>query len=266
MTTKRIARQRLWATGIVLLSGVAVASAPAEELLVAAAVSLREPVMAIATSYEMEQPGVGVILTFGASSLLGAQIRSGAPIDVFLSADERIVQDLSAEDWVVAEEAFPFARNRLVVIRSEELPRVEANLDQLFGPSVRRIAIPGTVVPVGRYAREWLQRVGLLQRIAPRLVITEHARATLSAVDSGHADLAIVYATDARLARSAKLAYEIPADEQPNIFYSAARVRASGSAERAAEFLAFLQTPAASAELVSAGFLLARDPPADPAR
>ena len=63
--------------------------AGAEELLVAAAVSLREPLAAIARRFEAEHPGARVQLALGASSTLAAQARAGAAFDAFIAADER---------------------------------------------------------------------------------------------------------------------------------------------------------------------------------
>jgi molybdate transport system substrate-binding protein len=217
--------------------------AAADELLVAAAVSLREPLMEIATRYSAQDGNAGVRLTFGASSALAAQVRAGAPIDVLVSADERIVDDLQRQGLVAEGLGIP-------IERPEDLTR----------PEVRRVAAPEFAVPVGRYAREWLRRRGLLEQLAPRLIPTEHARATLAAVDHGQADVAIVYATDARLARSARIAFEVPDAEQPRIVYAAARVRDSTRRRQAGDFLAFLTGQATRDALRTAGFVPLRDP------
>jgi molybdate transport system substrate-binding protein len=119
---------------------------------------------------------------------------------------------------------------------------------------VRRIAIPEHAVPVGRYAREWLGSHKLLEILAPRMLQTEHARATLTAVDLGHADVAIVYATDAALARSARVAFEVPLLEQPHILYVAAPLAESRSLPLARRFVEFLASDSAQRVLGAAGF------------
>jgi len=81
-----------------------------------------------------------------------------------------------------------------------------------------------------------------------------HARATLAAVDGGHVDLAIVYATDARLARRARIVYEIPLGDRPPIAYSAVRTTGAKEIETAEHFLAFLEGESAGAILRDAGF------------
>jgi molybdate transport system substrate-binding protein len=88
----------------------------------------------------------------------------------------------------------------------------------------------------------------------PALVSTEHARATLAAVDAGHADAGIVYATDARMARSARVAFEPPANEQPRIVYVAAPLTSARTPELAAQFVAALAGADAQRMLRAAGF------------
>jgi molybdate transport system substrate-binding protein len=229
-------------------------AAAADELLVAAAVSLREPLVEIGRRYDAQHPGERVSFSFGASSVLAAQARAGAPIDVFVSADERIVDRLEAEGLVPGEDRFTLVSNRLVVIAAQGLDFPLAGPEDLARPEVRWIAIAEISVPVGRYARAWLTRRGLLERLEPRIVPTAHARATLAAVDYGDADAAIVYATDARVARSARLAFEIPDAEQPRIVYTAARVRDARRPQAAERFLSHLRSPAAREILRAAGF------------
>jgi len=85
-------------------------------------------------------------------------------------------------------------------------------------------------------------------------VQTEHARATLAAVDHGQVDAAIVYASDARLARSARVAFEIPDAEQPRISYVALTLASARAPQPAEGFLAFLGEPDSEAILTAAGF------------
>ena len=120
--------------------------------------------------------------------------------------------------------------------------------------AVRRIAIPEHSVPVGRYAREWLAGHALLDAVAPRTIRTEHARATLIAVDRGLADAAIIYTTDARLARVATVAFEIPSGEQPRIVYVAASLADTREPTLSSAFLEFLTTQGSASILEDAGF------------
>jgi molybdate transport system substrate-binding protein len=239
---------------IALLAAALVAAAcggASEDLVVAAAVSLREPVQEMGRDFREARPEVAVRLAFGATPQLAAQVRAGAPIDVLLSADRRTVEALQNQGLVAAPRVF--ARNRLVVLQRLGGPPL-SRAEDLARPELRRIAVPERAVPVGHYARDWLARRGLLEAVEPRLVPTEHARATLAAVDAGLVDAAIVYASDARVARSARVAFEIRPAEQPEIQYVAARVAGSAHVADADAFLDFLAGPEAQAALARAGF------------
>jgi molybdate transport system substrate-binding protein len=229
----------------------------AAELLVAAAISLQAPLSEAAQRYESLHPDATLALTFGASNALAAQLRAGAPIDVLASAAESIVDSLVETGDVIADSRFTLVRNRLVVVVPEGEPGVAIlRAQDLFAPGLAKIAIPIAAVPLGSYAREWLRGRGLLDALAARIVPTPHARATLVAVENRHADAAIVYATDARLARGARIAFEIPEDEQPAIRYSAVAATKSRELALTADFLAFLRSQAGTAPFVAAGFAL----------
>ena len=250
--------RRLWIT--LALAALLARPAAAEELLVAAAVSLREPLEAIAHRFEAGHPGAHVQLAFGASSALSAQARAGAGFDVFLAADSESLDALAKAGLVREGSRSVLAGNRLVVIAAPDLKAPLRSAADLAQPEIRRIALAEPAVPVGHYAREWLAARGLLETLKPRMVGLEHARATLAAVDSGDAQAGIVYATDARTARSARVAFTPPEAEQPRIVYLAAQLTGGRAPALAAAFLAALKTPEARSDLAAAGFL---PPPGD---
>jgi molybdate transport system substrate-binding protein len=235
-------------------------AAPAKDeavLRVGAATSLREAAEKIGKRFT-ETSGTRVELTFGASSELAAQLRAGAPIDLLMSADEDIPHALEREG--IGWHSRPFAANRLVVVaRAELAPKIQKSSD-LVSEAVKHVALPAPVVPAGHYAREWLARKGLLKVVEMRAVQTENVRATLAAVDAGNADAAIVYATDARVATSAKVAFEIPANEQPRIVYVAIESKASKNLA-IKDFMEFLVGDDGQRLLKGAGFLAPEDAP-----
>jgi molybdate transport system substrate-binding protein len=233
-------------TWLALLQG-----ARAEEVVASVAASLREPVSEIARRFEAGRPGTRMELVFGASNELAAQIELGAPAEVFLSADEESVARLGPRGLLREGSAVPFAGNRLVVVRAPGSDLRLGAARDLTQPGLARLALPGEGVPLGRYAREWLAGRGVLGELAGRIVVTANAPATLAAVELGQADAAIVYATDARAARRAALAFEIPDAEQPRIVYVGALTRRAGPGARA--FLDFVTGPGA-AVLEAAGF------------
>ncbi len=222
------------------------------EVLVGVAASLSEPTAAVAAAYQAERPGVRIHLALGASNVLAEQLRSGAPIDLLLSADPGVVDRLVDDGLVRAEDRAQLASNRIVVLVRRSFPIPLRSAADLLSAELRRIALPDAAVPIGRYARRWLAARGLLSQLDARLVATADARATLAAVDAGDVDAAIVYATDARLATSARIALEIPPAEQPAIRYEAAL--RSDASDEARGFFAFLAGGGATSALAAAGF------------
>jgi len=254
---RRIGRT-LGALAMSLAVGIAVSggSARAAEAVldIWAAASLREPVSQLARRFEAQGKGLKVNLVFGASSALARQIQAGAPADVFLSADEVTVDRLQANGFVRPGTRRVFASNQLVVIAARELTVPLRVPDDLLRPEVRRIALAGPEVPVGRYAREWLAHRGLAEAVKQRTVVLEDARATLASVDSGNAEAGIVYLTDARIAKTARVAFAVPDTEQPYIVYVGAVMLGGDQPELADEFLRLLASKEGLNTLHAAGF------------
>ncbi|HME70311.1 MAG TPA: molybdate ABC transporter substrate-binding protein [Myxococcota bacterium] len=227
-----------------------------------AAASLREPVSQLARRFETQAQGRKVNLVFGASSALARQIQAGAPADVFLSADDVTMDRLQANGFVRPETRRVFASNQLVVVAARELTVPLAVPNDLLRPEVKRIALAAPEVPVGRYARQWLTSRGLAEGVKARAVVLDDARATLASVDSGNAEAGIVYVTDARVAKTARIAFAVPDAEQPYIVYVGAVMVGGDQPELADDFLRLLVSQDGLAALHAAGF---RPPPAQAA-
>ena len=109
--------------------------------------------------------------------------------------------------------------------------------------------------PAGRYAREALKRAGLWDRLTARMIHADNVRFAARYVAHGAVQVGIVYATDARVARSAIVAFTVPIAEQPRIRYVAARVARAPESALAGAFLEFLRGAKTRAWLEEAGFL-----------
>ena len=216
--------------------------------------SLREVALSLRQELLARDESIDVEMIFGASSVHARQLELGAPMDVLVSADAEIVDDLTRRGVLVPGSALEFARGRLVLAASANWPVENSGVGALDSSDLKRIAIPSAAVPLGRYARYWLEKQGRLERLEGRIVTTEHARATLSAVDAGHVDLAIVYESDARLARRAVVLAEIEPSEYPPIRYVAGRVAATPKCPSIDESHVAWTNPATSERLVIIGF------------
>ncbi len=142
--------------------------------------------------------------------------------------------------------------NRLVVVVPAEAKGSLTTAEDLTRG--RRLALADPqAVPAGIYARQWLEKRGLWERVRERVVPTLDVRAALAAVESGNADAGIVYKTDAAISRRVHVALEVPEAETPRIVYPAALLAtARGTAARA--FFENLRSAEARAVFERLGF------------
>lgn len=234
--------------------------APAEPVVVSAAMSLRQVLVDVGKAYESAGRGRAAF-NFGGSNSLARQIIEGAPVDVFVSADQAQMDAAAAAGAIDEATRVDLLSNQLVVIVPADRPERLSSAEALAGPAFRRIAVgEPDAVPVGVYAKAYFESIGIWGALAPRIVPVTSVRAALGAVENGGADAGVVYRTDAALSSRVAVAYEVPVEEGPRIRYAAAVTRLAARPEAARAFLAFLAGPEARALFERSGFLVLTDP------
>lgn len=218
------------------------APAAAQELVLSVAVSMKEAVEELARGFAPGRPGVVLRFNFGASGELQKQIEAGAPVDLFVSAAQRQMDELEKAGLIVPSSRRAFARNALTVIKPTDSRIDISKPGDLLDPRVKRIVIgnPKTV-PVGQYSEESLRAFGLWERVQPRLVLAENVRQALDYVVRGEVDAGFVYTTDAatRVGRVTE-AFRPSEDTYRPIVYPAAVMAASRQRVLAQSFIDFL--------------------------
>lgn len=248
----RLPRRHLLALGASLAAPFA--AAQPLELLVAVASSLADALREIGAGFAATQPGLSLRITTGASGALLQQLAAGAPIDVWVSADEATMDQAVARGLVLPSARRVIARNRLVLVVPASAAALPQTLADLASPRFARIAIgtPGSV-PAGRYAQQALQAAGLWPALQPRLVGAANVRQVLDYVARREVDAGFVYATDAALQPGlVRLALAVPTAEP--IVYPAAPSARAPRPEQAAAFVQHLLGDAAQAVLRRLGF------------
>jgi molybdate transport system substrate-binding protein len=227
-------------------------------ITVAAAVSLTDALHAAAEEYGQGRAGK-VYFNLAASNALARQIVNGAPVDLFISADEEQMEVVEKAGLLAEGTRLDLLSNQLAVIVPDDRPRTFTGIRDLLDPAIKRIALGDpAAVPAGVYAKQYLEKEGIWTGVEPRVVPAVSVRAALSAVESGAADAGIVYRTDAMTARRATIAWLVPVDRGPRIIYPAAVIRRSHVQSDAKAFLAFLHSDAASPIFTRFGFTPAR--------
>lgn len=237
-----------------VLAALLCVSASAAELHVSAAASLSDVMREIAPSYE-QRTGNVLLFNFGASSTLARQIEEGAPADVFISADEEKMDRLQQRGLIMKSSRRDILSNTLVIIVPRDRRAKLSSPADLTSDTFRNVAVaePQTV-PAGIYAKTYLRKLRVWDRITFKLVPLDNVRSVLAAVESENADAGIVYKTDALISKAVRIAYEVPVADGPDIEYPAAVAADSKQRAAAQQFVDELSSRAIQNVFLKYGF------------
>ena len=170
---------------------LASALASAGEVQVAVAANFTAPMKKIAAAFEKDT-GTKVDMAFGSSGNFYAQIRNGAPFQVFLSADDAKPAKLEKEGLTVPGSRFTYAVGTLV-LWSAKPGLVDAGGAVLAKGGFDHLAVANpTLAPYGTAAMQTLAKLGLTGKVRSRIVEGENIAQTYQFVASGNADLGFV--------------------------------------------------------------------------
>ena len=233
-------------------AGTQTAASP-RPLVVSIAASLADVMSELARRHE-QATGQPVRLNVAGSHVIARQIVEGAGADAFVSADEAQMDVVERAGRLVAGTRVDLLTNQLVVVGRPGGTLQSGDAVALASSAVRRVALGNPEsVPVGVYARRWLEGRGVWPAVAAKVVPTSTVRAALAAARAGRVDAAVVYATDAATDPSVPVIYRVPIADTPPIRYPAA-VIAGPRQDAARRFVAFLRSAEAGAVFQGAGF------------
>jgi molybdate transport system substrate-binding protein len=221
---------------------------------IAAASDLRFALEETLTSFRTLNPGLQVEAAYGSSGNFFAQIREGAPFDIFLSADVDYVARLSREG--LGEPPFPYAIGRLaLVVRKDSGFDPKGFADLLKGAGIRRLAIANPAhAPYGRAAEATLRSWKIYDAVAYRLVLGESVSQAVQYVDAGAAQAGLVALSLARVTGSNLVFAEIAAGTHPPLEQSGLVLKRSAAPEAARAFQHFLTGDVGRGILARYGF------------
>jgi molybdate transport system substrate-binding protein len=195
-------------------------------------------------------------LAYAASSALARQIDSGAPADVFASADLTWMNFLDERARIVPGSRVDLIGNELVLIAPKGRPvsvKMKQGFDLASAFTGKLCTGEPGAVPVGIYAQQSLRNLGWWDSLQGRVVGTDDARTALAFVERGECPLGIVYATDAQISDKVDVVARFPESTHEPIVYPAALVKGARADARA--FLTFMTTsPEAAAIYARYGF------------
>ena len=228
--------------------------AQAGTITVSAASSLTNVFKEVAKRYSETHPETEIQYNFAASGALLQQIRQGAPVDVYASADQKSMNDAAQGGLLDESTRKDFVRNEVVLITpSSDMGEVR-NLQSLNDAAVSQIAVGNVAsVPVGRYTKEGLEKSGQWEKLTPKFIFAENVRQVLDYVARGEVQAGFVYATDAAV-RSDKVRVVEALPTDTVVSYPVAVIKSSANADEARSFVKFLDSAQAQAIFAKAGF------------
>ena len=205
----------------------------------------------------LKATGTKVTVSYAASSALAKQLEQGAPADIFASADLEWMDYSAGKKTIKDGTRVNLLGNKLVLIAPKDSKIDNVTIAQGF--DLAKLVGDGRIatgevnsVPVGKYAKSALEKLGLWPSVEKRFAMADNVRAALALVARGEAVLGIVYETDAKVEPKVRIIGAFPADSHPAIVYPvAATVDAK---PEAAAYLAFLRSGIAKTVFEQYGF------------
>ena len=231
-----------------------VVPAMAVDLNMSVAASLTDVVTELSHNFAMKNADVKFLNNFGASGSLAKQIESGAPADLFFSANVEWINYLK-EKRLVEEKNIAILGYNVVVFVGKPGLKVSGMQDLV---KLDKIAIGSPKsVPAGEYAMEALKEAGIDKQLEGKLVMARDVRVCLTYADRGEVDGAFVYKTDAEeMAKNVKILFTVPQGLYPQVTYPVGLTVAGSSKADATAFFRYLQSAEARKVLTKHGFIV----------
>lgn len=254
----------LLCSGMLLLCGLAslwgcgqrTGTKPTAQVLILGAASTKDALQEMADVLRKSTAeDLQIEISTGPSHALAQQILSGAPADIYVSANRRWADKVAEAN--LAEQTVDWLGNALVLVVPMNSTVKINRLEDLTSPEVRRIAVAGPNVPAGIYAEEALKYYHLWDTLSSQdvLVRGHDVRSTLAYAERGEVDAAVVYATDAMLTGNVRVVARFaPASHEP-IVYPLVRIKSPAENRAADQVFQFLQSPEARQIAEKYGFV-----------
>ena len=235
------------------------AQTPPVQVAVAAAGDLRGVLEDLKTGFEAGHPQVRLMLSYGASGSLTAQIQQGAPFDLFLSADEGFPNQVQKAGLAAAQGCFPYAVGSLVLWVRKDLG-LDPGRDGwkvLASPAIQKIATANPVTaPYGRAAEAALRQAQVYESVRPRLVFADNIAQAAQFLQSGSAEAGLIsqaQAANPALSQTGAT-WTVPAGAYPPLRQAGVILRRSACPDQAKAFQAYLTGPEGQAVFARHGY------------
>ena len=224
------------------------------ELFISAAASLTDAMDELQKIYEAEN-NVMLTFNFGGSGKLAQQIQQGAPVDLFISANENWLQTLIDEKLINAATKVDVTGNKLVLIAHDNSDLAYQSFPEIDLKDLTNVAIgKPESVPAGEYTKEALMSIDRWDGLESHIVYAQDVRQVLTYVETGNAEIGFVYESDALSSEQVKVLAKADESMHDPIVYPAGVTTDSNYEEEAQQFLDFMTSEVAQEILATYGF------------
>ena len=249
-------RKMVW---IVMIWFSASTAQARESVMVAAAADLVYCMQELNAAFAKIRPDTEVTVSVGSSGTFFAQIRNGAPFDVYLSADMNFPRRLVEEKAADASSLTPYAIGRIVVWATRPEVDIEAGIAALANPAISRIAIANPEhAPYGRAAKAAMEKGGVWKHVETKVVMAENIAQARQFVQTGNAEVGIIALSlvKAPMMQGVGRYVLVPEHMHPRLEQGAVLTNKGYGNPAARAYMEFLQRPQARSIFERYGFVL----------
>src|SRR5699024_8836287 len=224
------------------------------ELTISAAVSLTDALEEMQKIYESEH-NVQLTFNLAGSGTLAQQIQQGAPMDIFISANQNWMNSLEEEELIDASTRENVTGNNLVLIAHKDSSLSYQSFEEINIEDVSEIAVGNPEsVPAGGYTKNALKSLGMWDDLQDKIILAKNVRQVLTYIETGNADIGFVYESDALSSDDITILATAEAGHHDPIIYPGALIADSQHSEEAQAFLNYILSDEGQEILAKHGF------------
>ncbi|MBM7541908.1 molybdate ABC transporter substrate-binding protein [Amphibacillus cookii] len=167
------------------------------EIIISAAASLMGVMEELKNEFESIHDDITLTFNFASSGSLARQIQQGAPVDLFISANQEWMDILGREELIRSDSRIDVVNNKIVLVKSIQVEDKSISFDDLSERSELQIAIgdPETV-PAGFYAKQVFEKLGIWQYLKDNIVYGKDVQQVRTYIETNSVDYAVLFLSD----------------------------------------------------------------------